>query len=354
MKAQKLLIVVVVLGLLFNPIYSWACYTATGCEEPETFVATGTKWPASVNNVEYFISTNHNGGNILPTDVLAAAQQWNNASCGSQDTGFPTLDYQGTTSLVAGNRDDDNVIGFAHVDGPDGEGAHADVMTASNNNTVIVECDIRIDYYDDHETHANLQPPTLETGYCLQETTTHELGHWVQLGDVRTSDRCGSPGSHICPAYWKYTMQNCFEKDQHHRESLHDADKYSAWYTYHPNQPSPAPGWIREMPPPADSAETMLQTRLLQNYPDPFNPETWIPYELAEDSVVSIKIYDTMGILVRSFDLGLQRRGSYVESSKALYWNGANDNGETVSSGVYFYTLETDDFSESKRLVILK
>ena len=111
---------------------------------------------------------------------------------------------------------------------------------------------------------------------------------------------------------------------------------------------------IAHRPPPVNDADSGLQTRLLQNYPEPFNPETWIPYELAEDSDVSIEIYDSSGMSVRKFDLGLQQRGSYVSSSKALHWDGTNNHGETVSSGVYFYALRAGGFSETKQLVIVK
>jgi hypothetical protein len=93
---------------------------------------------------------------------------------------------------------------------------------------------------------------------------------------------------------------------------------------------------------------------LYQNYPNPFNPETWIPYYLAKDSNVTIKIYDTRGKLVKSMNLGYQLSGAYLSKSKAVYWDGCNNAGERVSSGIYFYTLMTDDFIATKRMTILK
>ena len=96
------------------------------------------------------------------------------------------------------------------------------------------------------------------------------------------------------------------------------------------------------------------QSQLLQNYPNPFNPETWIPYQLSEDSSVSVSIYDTTGQLVRTLSLGLQSAGFYNSRERAAYWDGRNELGEHVASGVYFYKLETPDFQQTRRLVILK
>ena len=95
-------------------------------------------------------------------------------------------------------------------------------------------------------------------------------------------------------------------------------------------------------------------TALLQNYPNPFNPETWIPYLLADDAFVTLTIHDESGRLVRSFDVGHQRAGVYESRSKAVYWDGRNDNGEPVVSGVYFYQLNANDYSATRRMVILK
>jgi len=95
-------------------------------------------------------------------------------------------------------------------------------------------------------------------------------------------------------------------------------------------------------------------TALLANYPNPFNPETWIPYQLATASDVRITIYDGFGILVRQFDFGQQPAGLYQTRSRAAYWDGTNALGESVASGIYFYTLKTDDFSATRKMLILK
>ena len=96
------------------------------------------------------------------------------------------------------------------------------------------------------------------------------------------------------------------------------------------------------------------ETALLANYPNPFNPETWIPYHLANSSEVTITIYDTRGTLVRRLDLGHQREGYYTSRSRAAYWDGRNAVGESIASGVYFYQLQADDLSYLRKMVILK
>ena len=95
-------------------------------------------------------------------------------------------------------------------------------------------------------------------------------------------------------------------------------------------------------------------TVLLPNYPNPFNPETWIPYQLANASDVQITIYDTKGIIVRTLVLGHQAAGYYTNRNRAAYWNGRNSLGENVASGVYVYQLQADDISPMRKMVILK
>ena len=99
---------------------------------------------------------------------------------------------------------------------------------------------------------------------------------------------------------------------------------------------------------------TPEQTRLLANYPNPFNPETWIPYQLAASSEVQITIYNSAGKEVRTLSLGHQSEGYYTDRNRAAYWDGRNAIGEPVSSGVYFYTLTTDRMSATRKMLILK
>ena len=96
------------------------------------------------------------------------------------------------------------------------------------------------------------------------------------------------------------------------------------------------------------------ETTLLPNYPNPFNPETWIPYRLSHASDVDITIYDTRGMVVRRLDLGHQMAGYYTDRAKAAYWNGRNEHGESVASGIYFYQLRAGDYTALRRMVILK
>ena len=96
------------------------------------------------------------------------------------------------------------------------------------------------------------------------------------------------------------------------------------------------------------------RTELLQNYPNPFNPETWIPYKLSEAGDVMIRIYDLSGRLIRTFDLGHKEPGFYVGRGRAVYWDGRNDGGERVSSGVYVVELQAGDFRAVRRMMLVK
>ncbi len=96
------------------------------------------------------------------------------------------------------------------------------------------------------------------------------------------------------------------------------------------------------------------ETQLLANYPNPFNPETWIPYQLAKASDVQITIYDGRGVVVRQLVLGHQVPGFYTSRSRAAYWDGRNALGECVASGIYFYQLQAAGISSLRKMLILK
>ena len=100
--------------------------------------------------------------------------------------------------------------------------------------------------------------------------------------------------------------------------------------------------------------EIPAETALLRNYPNPFNPETWIPYQLAHAADVTLTIYDTEGVMVRQLDLGYQQAGYYTNRTRAAYWDGRNHLGESVGSGIYFYQLRAGDYSTTRKMVILK
>ena len=95
-------------------------------------------------------------------------------------------------------------------------------------------------------------------------------------------------------------------------------------------------------------------TALLANYPNPFNPETWIPYQLVESAEVTLNIYSVDGKLVRTLALGHQAAGIYHSKARAAYWDGRNAQGERVASGLYFYTLTAGDFSATGKMLIMK
>lgn len=95
------------------------------------------------------------------------------------------------------------------------------------------------------------------------------------------------------------------------------------------------------------------QSALMQNFPNPFNPETWIPYKLKEASEVTIRIYNLAGNPIRQLNLGYKTVGLYINRDRAAYWDGRNQQGEEVSSGVYFYSIEAGDFSNMRKLTIL-
>ena len=105
----------------------------------------------------------------------------------------------------------------------------------------------------------------------------------------------------------------------------------------------------------APAAPTVpTETALLSNYPNPFNPETWIPYQLAKPAKVTISIYNVKGQLVRTLALGHQPAGRYQNRSRAAHWDGKNEFGEPVASGVYFYTLKAGDFTATRKMLIRK
>ena len=96
------------------------------------------------------------------------------------------------------------------------------------------------------------------------------------------------------------------------------------------------------------------ETVLLPNYPNPFNPETWIPYQLSEPADVTLRIYAVNGSLVRTLALGQMPAGIYETRVRAAYWDGKNDVGESVASGIYFYALTAGEFNATRKMLIRK
>lgn len=104
----------------------------------------------------------------------------------------------------------------------------------------------------------------------------------------------------------------------------------------------------------AVSAPVSMAFSLDQNYPNPFNPETWIPYKLAKPSDVNIKIYKITGEVVKTLDLGYKSAGFYTSRENSAYWDGTDDNGQKVSSGIYFYTIKAGDYTATKKMLVSK
>jgi len=132
-------------------------------------------------------------------------------------------------------------------------------------------------------------------------------------------------------------------------------DKGAVWLLFldqtSTTSPSAAPARITELERPQ---RLTIDTELLANYPNPFNPETWIPYRLAEAANVTLTIYDIQGTIVRRIEVGHQQPAVYVSRDKAIYFDGRNNNCEQVSSGVYFYHLKAGDYSATRKMLILK
>jgi hypothetical protein len=96
------------------------------------------------------------------------------------------------------------------------------------------------------------------------------------------------------------------------------------------------------------------QSALLQNFPNPCNPETWIPYQLKDESDVTIRIYSIKGELVRMIKLGSRPAGSYISLGRAAHWDGKDNSGQLAGSGLYFYSIQTSSFSETRKMIVMK
>ena len=96
------------------------------------------------------------------------------------------------------------------------------------------------------------------------------------------------------------------------------------------------------------------ETALLPNYPNPFNPETWIPYQLKVPADVTLTIHDVTGQTVQTLEVGYQPAGLYQSRNRAAYWDGRNQYGEPVATGVYFCTLTAGDFTTTRRMLVNK
>ena len=173
------------------------------------------------------------------------------------------------------------------------------------------------------------------------------------------SDRCcmefhGSSFSGDTLEAWGRTRFHC--EDQNEIYITFSGEYY--WSASSPGAPSLQPQLRHETDPLSavwqDLSQVPSETALLRNYPNPFNPETWLPYHLAEPAEVTLSIYSAGGQLVRTLALGHQPAGIYASKSRAAYWDGRNAVGERVASGLYFYTLTAGDFAATGKMLIRK
>ena len=113
---------------------------------------------------------------------------------------------------------------------------------------------------------------------------------------------------------------------------------------------------MRQLPELSPSATAIVptETALLPNYPNPFNPETWIPYKLRKSAKVRMAIFDMHGKAVRTMAVGYRPAGTYRSRNRAAYWDGRNQQGEMVANGVYFCTLSAGDFSATRKMLVGK
>ncbi len=280
--------------------------------------------------------------------INAAASTWN-ASSWKGNNDF-TLNSRGSTPEFAKKKDGMSVIAFQNMPPPhNGAVARAYVMDYEIrvpwhwHRNRLKEVDVIFDV----NTYWATGPKPAH--YDIESVALHEFGHFLALNDLER----GPSGCDEFIAAVMYERGNPGVV----QNTLHWIDKWGKWYIYSSGNVAMAPSGMpieRIPPPPLQSDMGVLHTRLLSNYPNPFNPETWIPYQLADNANVSIDIYDSDGALVRHFRIGKLAPGSYVERAKAAHWDGKDSNGQEVASGVYFYTLQADDFSQTRRMVILK
>ena len=209
-------------------------------------------------------------------------------------------------------------------------------------------------------------PPSDATGHTsatwafILATNVEELGNVTltvnnpRRGGVETMSFTETPGPGVAHAVWAdLSRRSVVEVGDVLEIQVRDGAQQLVGVLRHQITPGEAERAFAQVRlTPQDLRPT--QTALLANYPNPFNPETWMPYQLAEDSDTIIRIYDAAGHVVHTLNLGYQTAGHYVDKSQAAYWDGRNDFGEQMASGVYFYQLVAGDTSATRKLVIQK
>ncbi len=283
-------------------------------------------------------------------DIAFAKNQWNKSSYKGTNSSFEFIDG-GSTNAPVDYNDYNNVIGIKNITPTDIVAqTHKWYFTATGQ---IYEADI----YINSISVLHIQPHRLAGSgdLCVQNALCQEFGHALGLKDLKKT----SPGAWV--EYIRDTMWWEMERGEHKKESLECDDKWGTYWLYDSGQvASPAApsaqDILRNIPEITllDEQGIPTRTELIGNYPNPFNPETWIAYTLSEDSDISIQIYDSKGQTIRWLSLGMKPVGVYVEKDSAAYWDGRTDAGEEVTSGVYFYSLNTGSSIYTKKMIIVK
>ena len=293
-------------------------------------------------------------------DITFAKNLWNNSSYKGTSASFQFVEGRTTTAPLPQDMDDPlpdsdllNVIGTKDL-GPTVGAKAATIYNLRNGK--IFECDIAINSV----IYTHIQPHRLagNNDICVQNVLCHEFGHALGLMDLYPDSRSRSSGT---VEYMPDTMYYFAARGEHKKESLECDDKWGTYYTYDSGkiQPPTAPAAreLRQEPPQLTLLERQgvpIQTRLVGNYPNPFNPETWIAYTLSEDSDISIQIYDSKGEAIRWLPIVNKQAGVYIDKNSAAHWDGRTDNGEEVTSGIYFYSLDTGSSIYTKKMIIVK
>jgi len=294
----------------------------------------GAYWKQGLDHEVKWHVTNPMGENYLVNEncsnvtdelnaIKAAMNTWSTAGAKFK------FSYGGSTTIKTAVYDNKNVIAWNDLAA--GVLAQNSIWWTSATNGDAVESDIIFN------TDYTWSTTGAAGKYDIQNIGTHELGHALFLTDLY-----GSKDK-------EKTMYGYGATGETKKRTLELDDKNGIKYIY---------GTTLEANLIVDEEEEIGEipgeTRLLQNQPNPFNPDTWIPYRLASDASVTISIYNPRGQLIRALHLENQKAGNYLTKDRAAYWDGKNSSGDKVASGIYFYTLQAGDFKATRKMVIMK
>lgn len=259
-----LILALIVLTILCASSVMAHCHDSASCERPFKHLISRDRWEKEDDNtVDYYV--NDDFSDDLPSffpDVTTAASYWSRIEFDDEIVEF-ALRYKGPTHLHPNDEDTKNVIGWGWFEGEE-RGPLGQVFRYydNTNGRRLIEQDMMLNYYHLYANHSADD----DEKFCLLQVITHEFGHFIRLLDVPDN---------VCPEYSRYTMFRETGPGDHRKESLECEDKWGAFYTYN-QMPWAAPSAIpieHQLSLPEMTGDVTV-TRLLQNYPDPFNPET--------------------------------------------------------------------------------